>query len=179
MQKVIVASSNPVKVRAVLEGFKAMFPGEEFVHIGLKFDSPVSDQPMDDAETRTGAIRRAEMARKISADADYWVGVEGGVDEEPEGMIVYAWVVILSKERSGQARSASFFLPPEIAELVRQGKELGEADDLFFSRSNSKQENGAIGILTADAIDRQRLYEPAVIMALIPFKNPELYPLTV
>lgn len=177
MQKVIVASSNPVKVRAVLEGFKAMFPGEEFVHIGLKFDSPVSAQPMCDAETRMGAIKRAEMARATASDADYWVGVEGGVDEEPEGMIVYAWIVVLSRERIGQARSASFYIPPQIAELVRQGKELGEADDLFFSRINSKQENGAIGILTADAITRQKLYEPAVIMALIPFKNPALYPL--
>jgi inosine/xanthosine triphosphatase len=177
MKKVIIASTNPVKVRAVLEGFKAMFPGEEYVHIGLQFDSPVSAQPMNDAETRTGAIRRAELARNTSPDADYWVGVEGGVDEEPEGMIVYAWVVVLSKDRRGQARSASFYVPPQIADLVRQGRELGEADDLFFSRTNSKQENGAIGILTDNAIDRQKLYEPAVVMALIPFKNPDLYPI--
>jgi non-canonical (house-cleaning) NTP pyrophosphatase len=34
-----------------------------------------------------------------------------------------------------------------------------------------------VGILTDNAIDRQKLYEPAVVMALIPFKNPDLYPI--
>jgi non-canonical (house-cleaning) NTP pyrophosphatase len=78
--------------------------------------------------------------------------------------------------RSGSGRTASFLLPEAVASLVRQGKELGEADDLVFERSNSKQENGAVGILTGDVIDRAALYEPAVVLALIPFKNPDLYP---
>jgi non-canonical (house-cleaning) NTP pyrophosphatase len=52
--------------------------------------------------------------------------------------------------------------------------ELGEADDLVFGQINSKQQNGAIGILTNDLIDRESLYRPAVIMALIPFLNPTL-----
>ena len=59
---------------------------------------------------------------------------------------------------------------------MRQGLELGQADDIVFGRSNSKQANGAVGILTDDVIDRAQLYEPAVIFALIPFKNPDLYP---
>jgi non-canonical (house-cleaning) NTP pyrophosphatase len=53
--------------------------------------------------------------------------------------------------------------------------ELGEADDRVFGCNNSKQQNGAIGLLTGDAVDRAGLYVPAVIFALIPFKNPELY----
>jgi len=60
--------------------------------------------------------------------------------------------------------------------LIRQGKELGEADDIVFGRSNSKQENGAVGLLTDNAIDRAQLYEHAMILALIPFKNEALYP---
>ena len=76
----------------------------------------------------------------------------------------------------GTAGADEFFLPEKVAELVRQGVELGEADDRVFSRNNSKQGNGAIGLLTDDAIDREGLYVPAVIFALIPFKNPELYP---
>jgi non-canonical (house-cleaning) NTP pyrophosphatase len=60
--------------------------------------------------------------------------------------------------------------------LIQQGKELGEADDIVFNQSNSKQANGSIGILTGDVIDRTALYAHAVILALVPFKNPELYP---
>jgi non-canonical (house-cleaning) NTP pyrophosphatase len=53
--------------------------------------------------------------------------------------------------------------------------ELGHADDLVFNKSNSKQENGAVGILTENVIDRAEFYKQAVILALIPFKNPTLY----
>ena len=75
----------------------------------------------------------------------------------------------------GKGRTGAFFLPESVANLVRHGKELGEADDIVFGRSNSKQANGAIGILTGDVVDRTQLYEQAVILALIPFKNPQLY----
>jgi non-canonical (house-cleaning) NTP pyrophosphatase len=86
-------------------------------------------------------------------------------------------VVVLSPAgMAGKGRTGTFFLPPAVAALIQQGKELGEADDIVFAQSNSKQKNGAIGILTGDVIDRAALYEPAVIMALLPFKNPELYP---
>ena len=90
-------------------------------------------------------------------------------------MAAFAWIVVRSKEMMGKGRTGTFFLPHAVAELIRQGKELGEADDIVFGRSNSKQENGAVGLLTDNAIDRVQLYEHAVILALIPFKNEALY----
>jgi non-canonical (house-cleaning) NTP pyrophosphatase len=83
--------------------------------------------------------------------------------------------VVLDRERQSKGRSGEFFLPEKVAALVREGVELGEADDRVFGRSNSKQKNGAVGLLTGDAVDRAGLYVPAVIFALIPFKNPEMY----
>ena len=80
-------------------------------------------------------------------------------------------------DRAGQVgigQTAVFYLPHQVAELVRQGLELGHADDIVFQRDNSKQANGAIGILTDDVIDREAYYIHAVIMALVPFKNPSL-----
>jgi non-canonical (house-cleaning) NTP pyrophosphatase len=76
---------------------------------------------------------------------------------------------------TGKARSGTFFLPTKIAALVREGKELGEADDIVFLQRDSKQNNGAIGLLTDNVIDRTLLYEHAVILALLPFKNEVLY----
>ncbi|MHC1781702.1 MAG: inosine/xanthosine triphosphatase [Anaerolineaceae bacterium] len=175
MIRIIVASKNPVKVQAVTSGFEQMFPDEELQVEMQGVPSGVSDQPMTSEETLRGARQRAINAQESILTADYWAGVEGGVEESETGLEVFAWIVILSRERIGMARTGSFFLPPKIAELVRSGKELGDADDIVFGRSNSKQQNGAIGILTDDAIDRARYYEQAVIMALIPFKNPELY----
>ena len=62
-----------------------------------------------------------------------------------------------------------------MSDLVRAGKELGEADDIVFGRRNSKQKEGALGLLTGKVIDRRELYEHAILLALVPFKSSELY----
>jgi inosine/xanthosine triphosphatase len=130
---------------------------------------------MSDAETLHGAQNRAQSAMQAHPDGDYWVGIEGGVEMMAEELGVFAWVVIRATHFAGKARTATFFLPPRVTELVLHGKELGEADDIIFHRANSKQENGSIGILTGDVVDRTSLYEMAVILALVPFTNPTLY----
>lgn len=90
-------------------------------------------------------------------------------------MLAFAWMVILGKEGRGEGKSAAFHLPPKVVELIRGGMELGEADDVVFAQENSKQSNGAIGLLTGNMITRTTLYVPALQMALIPFRRPELY----
>jgi inosine/xanthosine triphosphatase len=172
--RVIVASKNPVKINCTESAFKKAF--SETINIeGISVPSDVSDQPMTDAETLLGAKNRAINARSAEPNADYWIGIEGGINQNQEGeMHAFAWVYITSSNQEGKAKTASFELPKKIAELV-QGIELGVADDMVFNRSNSKQKNGAVGILTNDLIDRASYYEPAVILALIPFLNSDLY----
>ena len=172
---IAVASTNPVKVQATLHGFERMFPGLSFEVKTVSVPSGVSDQPASDRETLQGALNRANNAAIKIPDAHYWVGIEGGVAEHQGEMAAFAWVVIQSNGMVGKSRTGMFFLPNQIASLIRQGKELGEADDVVFSLSNSKQANGAIGILTGDVIDRQQLYQHAIILALVPFKNKKLY----
>ena len=175
MKTVIVASNNPVKLKAAEEGFKAMFPAESFHFIGEKPVISISVQPMTDAETLQGASERAHKVKDAHPEADYWIGIEGGVEDSANEMGAFAWAVVLDNEGMGKGRTGVFYLPQKVAELVRNGVELGEADDRIFSRNNSKQKNGAVGLLTGDAIDRANYYIPAVIFALIPFKNPDLY----
>jgi inosine/xanthosine triphosphatase len=175
MTLVGLASKNPVKLAAALTGFQRMFTGGEFEVCSLPVASAVAHQPRSDGETLRGATERAQQARAVLPDAEFWVGMEGGVEDHAGGMAAFAWVVILSPDgRVGKGRSGAFFLPEAVAKLVRQGKELGEADDIVFSRANSKQE-GAIGLLTGNVLDRRQLYADAVILALVPFKNRELY----
>lgn len=173
--RIVVASLNPVKIECVRRGFEKMFPDQQLEIIRVNVPSGVSKQPLTSAETLQGALNRAKNAQAEVPLADYWAGVEGGIEDVSREMSVFAWVVILSENQCGKGRTGTFFLPPAIADLVRQGMELGDADDLVFGRTNSKQGNGAIGLLTGDIIDRTSYYEPAVIMALIPFKNSTLY----
>ena len=179
LQQVVVASTNPVKVGAVEGAFRRMVPGGEAEVAGVSVESGVSDQPLSDLETMRGAEARAKAAEAVRPEADYWVGIEGGIESRAQsgtengGMM--AWVVVRSSFGIGRARSGTFFLPDEVARLVREGLELGAADDIVFARSNSKQEEGAIGLLTHGVIDRRALYEHAVVLALAPLKNPLLY----
>lgn len=176
VERVVIASENPAKIKAVELGFARMFPGKEFVFEGMSAESGVSDQPMSDDETFAGALNRASTAREEQADADYWIGLEGGLQEEGDDFFAFAWIVVLGpKGMQGKSRTGTFVIPPAVSELVRSGKELGEADDIVFSQTNSKQSSGAIGILTHGILDRANYYAEAVLMALIPFKNPSLY----
>ncbi len=181
LQRVVVASRNPVKVGAVEGAFRRMVPGGVAEVVGVSVESGVSDQPLSDLETMHGAEARAEAAEALRPEADYWVGIEGGIESRAEsctengGMMAFAWVVVRSSFGIGRARSGSFFLPDEVSRLVREGMELGEADDIVFARSDSKQEEGAVGLLTHGVIDRRALYEHAVVLALAPLKNPLLY----
>ena len=60
-------------------------------------------------------------------------------------------------------------------ELVKEGMELGKADDLVFNKDNSKQQGGSVGILTQGVVDRNEYYRQAIILALIPFLNENLF----
>ncbi len=157
-----------------------MFPAITFIANGITVPSGVPEQPHTDAETLQGALNRAHNAREKEPQADYWVGIEGGVEDTPDQtagtLQSLAWIVIVDREagRTGKARTATFYEPEEVARLVRGGMELGDADDVVFGRSNSKQQNGSVGLLTGDVIDREGCYVPAVVMALIPFKNRNL-----
>lgn len=176
MKKIIVASHNPVKIAATKAAFEKMFPNESFSFEGVSVSSDVSEQPLSDDETYQGASNRAANAQQAAPDADFWVGLEGGIEAKGDDTESFAWMVIRSKDgQIGKGRTGTFFLPPQVAALIREGKELGEADDIVFQKTNSKQSNGAVGLLTGDIVTRADYYETALLFALIPFHNPELY----
>ena len=175
MKTIVLASNNPVKIRATLNGFQRMFPHEEFRLETVSVPSGVNAQPLSDQEAFLGAWNRARNAAQLLEEADYWVGIEGGLQETGGEMAAFAWVVVCSLDWVGKGRTGTFFLPGKVADLIRQGRELGEADDIVFNCSNSKQDSGAVGLLTGNVIDRVQLYEQAVILALVPLKNIELY----
>ena len=173
---VIVGSRNPIKISCTDAGFhQALSAG--FLVEGLNVSSDVDPQPVGDKQTLTGATNRAKNAKTIFPEADFWVGIEGGVDELQGDMYAFAWVVVLDREgKMGKAKTSTFFLPEAVAKLVRSGVELGEADDRVFRKENSKQNEGSVGLLTNGVLVRKEYYQQAVVLALIPFINEKLYP---
>jgi inosine/xanthosine triphosphatase len=172
---VIVGSRNPVKINCTESAFHLMFEGAYLVE-GLNVSSDIDSQPIGDEQTFNGAMNRAKNSKTIFPEADFWVGVEGGVEDFNGEMMAFAWAVVLDRDgKIGKAKTSVFFLPQEVAKLVRKGMELGEADDKFFQKENSKEGEGAVGILTNGILDRKNYYQQAVVLALIPFVNPNIY----
>jgi inosine/xanthosine triphosphatase len=170
--KVAIASLNPAKIRAVREAFSLQFPGIRIEYLPVSVESGVSDQPRTDDETRTGARNRALNAGKLIPDADFRVGLEGGIDTIDEYLVAFAWMAVQSVDgRIGEARTVTLPLPPAVRALVEQGIELGDANDRVFSTVNSKHQGGAFGLLTNGLYTREAVYTEALVIALVPFVN--------
>lgn len=172
-RRILVASNNPAKLRAAAEAFRYRFPDDDVDVAAVSVSSGVADQPASDSETRTGAWNRARGARAAEPDADYWVGIEGGVEPLEDGLIAYAWTAVLDAAgRRGEARTVTLPLPPAVTALVRQGMELGDANDRVFGTVDSKQRGGAFALLTDGRYTREGIYAQALSMALVPLLNP-------
>lgn len=170
---VVVGSTNPVKIAAVAAVLART--GSRARVDGIAVPSGVRDQPEGDAETILGATQRATAALRETG-ADLAIGLEGGIVDEDGRMRTCAWAVVVSREgRTGVGGSLAMPLPDRVAALVRQGIELGHAMDRVTGGHDTKRGAGAVGILTAGLVDRQRAYESLVAYALARFLSPELY----
>ena len=171
IRKVVVGSTNPVKIAAVRAVIARVAPNASVQSVNVA--SGVPDQPWGDDETQRGAAERARQALALGddGDADLGIGVEGGVVLESDGSVrTCAWAVACIRDgRTGTGGSLAMQLPPEVAALVIAGTELGLAMDKVAKLVDSKRRTGAVGILTAGLIDRQRAYEPLITYALAPF----------
>ena len=174
IRSIAVGSTNPVKLAAVRAVLAALAPSATIASVAVA--STVPDQPFGDDETIRGAVARASAAR-VALSADLGVGLEGGVVEEGDGsMRTCAWAAIVDAHgRSGVGGSLAMTLPPDVASMIRDGVELGVAMDRLVGAHNTKHGRGAVGILTAGIVDRQRAYEVLVAYALAPFIAAEHY----
>ena len=170
MINVIVSSLNPAKIKAVDAAFSAVFPDTQIEVRGVDVPSDVAAQPLSAEETLRGARNRVMHAKKCAV-ADYYVGIEAGI----EATSTFAWMVIDSGSYVSETRSATCQLPPVILDAIAQGKELGEVMDSVFGEENIKQKGGAIGIFTQHLLTRSDVYQQALILALIPFMHKSLY----
>ena len=167
LRRVVVGSSNPVKVGAARTVLRRVAPAVEVIGHGVP--SGVPDQPWGDEETIRGALARARGACALEG-AELGIGIEGGVVAmEGGGVRTCAWAAVVTRDgREGVGGSLAMQLPDEVAALVRDGLELGHAMDRITGERNVKHGAGAVGILTAGLVSRQAAYEVLVAYALAP-----------
>jgi len=170
----VVGSRNPVKIAAT-RGVLRRVHGDDARVVGVSVDSGVSKQPWGDEETLRGALNRAQAALDGSGAA-LGVGLEGGLVEVDGHVFTCAWCAVVRPDGTvGIAGGANLLLPPSAAEAVRGGAELGPTMDALTGLHNTKQRQGAIGILTHGYLDRQSAYEHVLTLALARLLSPVYY----
>ena len=173
VQIVAVGSNNPVKLAAARAVLARVAPSARVESVSVA--STVRDQPFGDNETIRGALARARSARE-AVGGELGIGIEGGVVESDDEMRTCAWAAVVdSSGREGVGGSLAMPLPNGVAKLIRDGLELGAAMDQLTGEHNTKQRQGAVGILTAGLVDRQAAYEVILAYALARFLTPELW----
>jgi non-canonical (house-cleaning) NTP pyrophosphatase len=147
--KVAVGSKNPVKLSAAKFGAEKAVRNmivedgttNDVICEGFEVPCGVSDQPIGDIETKLGAVNRARGAfekyvQKYNLFPDFSIGLEGGValtnefEQSSNQMECFAWIAVFDGDHFGLSRTASFFIPPVMRDLIMvDGLELGAADD--------------------------------------------------
>ncbi|MGH3923625.1 MAG: DUF84 family protein, partial [Pseudonocardiaceae bacterium] len=140
----MVGSVNPVKIEAARLVIADMFGDAGFVE-SVAVPSGVPDQPMGSDVILSGALNRAYAARS-AGDGDMGIGLEGGIIEVLGGWYCIGWSVVVTRTGDYWASpSNGVRVPDPVMDLViDSGLELGDAEDKFFGRVNSKQAGGLI-----------------------------------
>jgi len=174
MIKIVVGSKNPVKISAAKTAICDVFSLKEVECVDINAPSSVAEQPMTTEETQLGAINRIKYCQQ-QTQADFYVAIEGGVDQFEYGPATFAYVAITNDKHMSIGRSCNLPLPPVIYQALKNGEELGHVMDRLFNTQNVKQKEGAIGLLTNGLATREIVYRQAILLAMAPFVNPDLY----
>jgi inosine/xanthosine triphosphatase len=171
---IAVGSRNRTKLEAVRLAFSELWPDIACRVVGCSVDSDVRSQPMSDLEAYRGARARAGgISRDI--EADFRVGLEGGLQNFEGRWFNSTWVVVIDRTGAeGVGTGIRMEVLPSVVRLILEGKELADACNEVFHIDNTKNGVGYFGLMTSNVMSRTTAFRDAVVAALAPFLHPEL-----
>ena len=176
--KIMAVRASIARVAEVDSGWR----DASVVARSVKTDAPA--MPLNDWELMSGARQRALAVREILLEqklgADLYVGLEGGfhsISVEGEWhTFLRGWAFVTDGERGSFGMSPSIEVPEAIVHDVIQGKrELGIVIDDVAGARDVRSKQGAWGVLSRNMVTLSMSYELALISALAPFYNCEMY----
>jgi inosine/xanthosine triphosphatase len=184
---ICVGSLNPTKINAVKLAFNKYYDNFHIDQINVI--SKTSNQPIGMEAIIQGAINRAECAihyliydKKIDT-CIYGVGIEAGlvnIAYAKTNYMDFQFCVIMDENKDITLGSGVAFEYPSsvINEILsNRDTEIGDIMGRLANNKNLKNESGAISFLSKNIINRTEILSQAVISALLPRINPELYEL--
>ncbi|MFX1297932.1 MAG: inosine/xanthosine triphosphatase [Promethearchaeota archaeon] len=184
---ICVGSLNPSKVNAVRIAFNKYYTNFEIYQIKAK--SSVPNQPIGMDLIIKGAKNRAKTALNYLINKQkiynniFGVGIEAGLVKVPHsnsGYLDFQFCTIMDENKNLTLGSGIAFEYPQtvINEIFSdKNTEIGDIMGRLANNMNLKNEGGAISFLSKNAITRTEILTQAVICALLPRINKELYEL--
>lgn len=171
---VAVGSKNKTKIEPVEEIFSHHFTDVKVVGVSVK--SGVKEQPMSDDEMFTGALNRAKKALAKVKNAEFGVGIEGGIHKYSYGWFERSLIVIIDKKGNiGIGASGGLALPKKVIDLIEQGKNLEQAVDMLFGTKKIGEGIGMFGIMTKGVVTRASGVRHGVAFAIARFLHEGIY----
>ena len=174
--RVVVGSTNPVKVEAVRSVFGRAFPGRKLEVRGIRVESSVPSEPYG-KDVINGALQRAQSAID-GAEAHLGIGIEAGLfwcEHLQDYMDVQYCAIVDRGETMTLGHGPGFQYPPPIMSKVKGGKTVGQAMAEISGIIGIGRKQGVVGYLSKGIMVRKGLTETAVIAAMLPRLNPKLY----
>ena len=171
---IVVGSTNKTKINPVKEVFKYHFKNVKV--IGVNVNSLVEDQPLSDEEMFKGAFNRAKAAHKKIKNANFAVGIEGGLHKYSYGWFERSLVVIMDKKGNyGIGSSGGLALPKKVIDRINKGANLEQAIDEIFATKKIGEGIGMFGIMTKGVVTRAEGVKHGVAFALARFLHSKVY----
>ena len=176
--KWVVGTTNKAKILCVEAVVNKCFPGQTHEVVSVNVASGIDAQPMDVDSTVRGARNRAAGALSAVPDADYGVGLEGGIERCAGKYFECGWMVVIDRRggREGIGSSARFEMSEVLMRpLLDEGKELAEVIDAMTGGTDVRSTLGAMGVLTGGYLGRADAYSHGLMFALAPFLSEKKY----
>ena len=195
---VVLGSKRGPKLRALEAVLREL--GGEFGLAEIQAheaESGVRETPLDRAQIMRGAWNRVQAVRALLPDADFWVGMEGGLhiadfgfriadfqqtaESNPPSEIrspqlsgwLENWACVSDGRRTYFGCGGSIPLPEAIIrEVVERGRSLAEVIDQLSGKQDVRSSEGTWGILTGGRITREAVFQRALLNAFAPFYSP-------
>lgn len=171
---IAIGSKNPAKIKAAEEVCRKIF-SEKFKILSVEVPN-TPKQPKSDDEMIKGAIYRAKIAKK-KTNADYGIGMEGGIIKNSYGVFVKGWVSVINNDTIGLASTVAVQLPDYIWEPLSKNQSL-ELEDIMIKISgipNIGNNIGAIGFIANNHYDRMRAFRDALFCAFGRILKKDIY----
>jgi non-canonical (house-cleaning) NTP pyrophosphatase/8-oxo-dGTP pyrophosphatase MutT (NUDIX family) len=142
--KVIIGSNNKDKIKIVKDALGELHLDVEAE--GRKADSGITDQPLDKDTTKEGAINRAKNAKQKNPDADFWIGLEGGLHPTSYEASLRASGYHPSSKDYGVASVEGYHLVTYACLIDRdENKFIGEGEEIHLPiKVSEKVKNGEL-----------------------------------